>query len=198
MAVVETPDRIMTTGGWGGENGGMGMLFMFALLFLFRGGGAWGGGDGYHNGGGYRGGHDGSGCGTNYKRYDADFDYLKRDNWDLQKENLTRGFQQQLAQQECCCKTNENINAVRCEIKDQGLETRGLMVALQKDATIAALQAENARLNALAGEDRIVHRLASMYGNGHHNGDRCGFPLRGFVEPIRFSADRDDDCRHRC
>jgi len=92
MAMVDVSDNIGGGGfgGWGGGSNGMWILLL-AFLFMFRGG----------FGGEHRGGHDG-GYGENYKRYDADFDYLKRDNWDLQKEGLVRGYQAEIAQLKCC------------------------------------------------------------------------------------------------
>jgi hypothetical protein len=158
MAMVETPDRIMTTGGW--DNGGSGMwILLLAFLFMFRGGF---GGDGYGKGGGYDGG-----CGTNYKRYDADFDYLKRDNWDLQKEGLIGRYEARIAQLECCCKTNDNIKDVRCEVKEQGEKTRALMIELEQKELIERQRERITALEVRASEDRIVDRLVARGFNRH-------------------------------
>jgi len=210
MAMVETPDRIMTTGGWG-DNGGGSMIWiiLFAFLFMFRGGGFGGCGDG-HRDGGYR-GDDGYG-GGNYKRYDADFDYLKRDNMQIEKEQIRASYEAKIAELECCCKTNANIDSVRCEVKEQGCLTRQQNLDLENREIIRSLTAENNALRQEASEARIIagvdrkfderfDRLARSnhghYGYGH-GGGHCGFPVMAAVEPIRYVPEvRDDGCRHR-
>lgn len=196
MAVVETPDRIMTTGGSSFGEGGnsMWMLIMFVFLFLFRGREGFGEGGVHHGDGGYNGG--------NYKRYDADFDYLKRGQCEDIKEDIKARYEAKIAELECCCKTNANIDGVRCEVKEQGGLTRATMIDLELKETIErqkekiiALEMRLNRDETLAGVARIVDEKLSFAFRGR--GD-CGchdFPVRAKVEPIHYVPECNDE-RH--
>jgi len=150
MAMVETPDRIMTTGGW--DNGGSGMwILLLAFLFMFRGGGFGGCGDG-----GYGGGYDA------YKRSDAEYAALNRNDFDMQKEYLNQSWASRLQAEKCCCDQLQATAAVKCAVETEAEKTRALMVTLQKDATITAQANEICGLKAKISEDRIVERLAGL------------------------------------
>ena len=197
MAMVETPDRIMTTGGWGDNGGGSAIwLILFAFLFMFRGRDGFGEGrDGGHHGGGDYGGYDGG----IFRRNDANFEYLKRDNWDIQKEQLKASYEDRIKDLECCCKTNGNIDSVRCEVKEQGEKTRCLMVELEQKEALQRLTEKNAALEARLGRDEILHGVNRLLDErlGRHEGHRgdcdCGFHVRGRVEPIRYVPECDKE-----
>jgi len=156
--MVETPDRIMTTGGW--DSGGSGMwILLLAFLFMFRGGGF--GGDGHRDG------NHGGGCGDNYKRYDADFRELRRDDWELQKEGLIGRYESRIANLECCCKTNGNIGEVKCEVKEQGEKTRALMIELELKEALARKDAEIAAMGLKLNRIETVNEtVAALRGHG--------------------------------
>jgi len=185
MAVVETPDRIMTTGGWGDNSGGgaMWMLMMFAFLFLFR------GRDGFGGDGGYGRGDD------VYKRHDAEFGALNRNNWDLQKETLNSSWASRLQNEQCCCTTNQNIKDVGCEVKQQGELTRAFEATLVKDQTIAAQAAKIAELEAdknCLKTARLVREELRNEGYGHGGyGNGCAphfvRPVMAYDQPIRYA-----------
>jgi len=186
MAVVETPDRIMTTG-MGDGNGSMWMLMMFAFLFLFRGRGEGGfGGDGYGRGDDV------------YKRHDAEFGALNRNNWDLQKETLNTSWAARLQQEQCCCATNQNIKDVGCEVKQQGEMTRAFEATLVKDQTIAAQAAKIAELEAdrnCLKTARLVKEELRNESYGHNNcAPHFYRPVMAYDQPIRYApiCDRDD------
>jgi hypothetical protein len=178
MAVVETPDRIMTTG-MGDGNGSMWMLMMFAFLFLFRGRDGFGGGDGY-------------GGGDVYKRHDAEFGALNRSNFDLQKETLNTSWASRLQNEQLGFYTNQNIKDVSCEVAKQGELTRAHETSLVKDQTIAALTAQLAE--AKANENclktaRLVKEELRNDGYGH--GGNCAphfyRPVMAYDQPIRYA-----------
>jgi len=193
MAMVEKPDLIMTTGGYGGGGdcgwGGNGMwILLLAFLFMFRGRDGFGGGG--HDGGGY--GY-GGGCSDPYRRYDADFNYLKRDNWDLQKEGLVGRYEARIADLECCCKTNANIEGIRCEVKDQGEKTRCLMENLQKETVMEAMRAKISALETAGSEARIINGVLDRLGHWRAHPCEPRTPIPVFN--VCHDRDRDCDCR---
>jgi len=146
MAVVETPDRIMTTGGWGDNGGGGWMMLMFMFLFLFRGRDGFGGG--------------GEGCGEwgggRYTRYDADFREQRYESYSNSKEAIRERYEAMLRQQECCCKTNGNIDSVRCEVKEQGELTRALMKELELKEQLCRKDEKIIELSQWKNRDEII------------------------------------------
>ena len=177
MALVETPDRIMSTGGdWGGGGNGMWILLL-AFLFMFRGGFGHGGHDGYRDGG-----HryaDGAGCHDNYKRYDAQFHELRMENLGMQKTMMQENFHSQLRAQECCCQTQAGLAAIRAEVAQQGAETRCEMRTINNETIIANQAARIASLEREANREATIAGVLAGMHRGHFHG--MGVPFGGFI-----------------
>ena len=191
MAMDVESGRILTTGG-GWDSGGNGMwILLLAFLFMFRGGG-WGGDGGHHEGGGYG--------GDVYKRHDAEFAALNRNEWDLQKEGIVGRFESRIASLECCCQTNQNIKDVSCEVAKQGELTRAHESQLAQNATIAAMQAKISELESIKYSDRTVEKLYERFRHEGYGGN-CGCgpnfrPVYAFDQPIRYAPVREEERRH--
>jgi len=188
MAMVTEPNLIMSdNNGWGGGGGGIWILLL-AFLFMFR-GGNWGGG--------YGDGREGRGCcDDHYKRHDAEFAALNRNEWDLQKEGIVGRYEARIADLECCCKTNGNIEKVSCAVVEQGEKTRALMVELEQRQTIAAMQAKIAELEAIKFSDRTAGIVLEKLGNWHCNPSHPPIPVPSYQVANPFCCG--DDFRRGC
>ena len=150
-------------GGFGFGGGGAIWIFLLAFLFMFRGGH----GEGYGRDGGRRDYEDGR---DRYTRYDADFREQRSEGYFTKYEAQKERYEGMLRAEKCCCETNQHILGVKCEVKDQGMETRAQALDLYNRGLIERKDAEIAMLAAYKNRKETVDEILGALRCGHNHG----------------------------